>query len=132
MTTDYHTAISTGAAANAATFNTPLAALDAAVGDWGGGANITDEVLKGWAVAGAFKMTSKTPDTTYPNVVASATVVWPDGSAGTFTATSINGEWEAVDAYTITHTDSGLTVTQSAVTRDANGVATTEPALSVS
>jgi hypothetical protein len=31
MTTTYHTAIATGAAANAATFNTPLGALDAAV-----------------------------------------------------------------------------------------------------
>lgn len=31
MTTNYHTAISVGAAANAATFNTPLGALDAAI-----------------------------------------------------------------------------------------------------
>ena len=33
MSTHNHTAISTGAAANAATFNTPLGALDAAIGD---------------------------------------------------------------------------------------------------
>lgn len=32
MTTNYHTAIATGAAANAATINTPLAALDGAIG----------------------------------------------------------------------------------------------------
>lgn len=31
MSTNYHTAIATGAAANAATFNTPLGALDAAI-----------------------------------------------------------------------------------------------------
>ena len=31
MTTNYHTAISVGAAANAATFNTPLGALDEAL-----------------------------------------------------------------------------------------------------
>ena len=33
MTTNNHTAISTGAAANASTINTPLGALDAAIGN---------------------------------------------------------------------------------------------------
>jgi hypothetical protein len=33
MTTDYHTPIATGAAANAATFNAPMAELDAAIGN---------------------------------------------------------------------------------------------------
>lgn len=148
------TAIPFEADANSATFNGPLGELDAALGDLStlttveqsnlvealnevranallGGIYVTQQQLKGWAESGAYEATSITYDTTYPLVVATATVKWPDASVGTFTATTINGTWETVDAYTITHASSGFTVTQAAVTRDINGRVTTKPALTV-
>lgn len=129
MTTQYHTAIATGAAANAATFNTPLGVLDAAIGNQGGGANATAAVLKAWAEGGDYELTSVTRDS--DGIISSATVKWPDGSAGTFTRTTKNSTWLAIDAYTISHTASGKTVTQATVTRDGNGGITTKPALTV-
>ena len=129
MSTNYHTEISTGAAANASTFNTPLGVLDAAIGLGGGGADATASVLKGWAEGGDYELTAVTVDS--DEVITTATVKWPDGSAGTFTTTTKNSTWLAVDAYTISHTDSSQTVTQAAVTRNANGTVTTKPALTV-
>lgn len=63
-------------------------------------------------------------------VVTSAAVVWPDGTTGTFTATTI-GPLNTIDAYTITRVISGVThtYTQSAITRDASGAATSVPAI---
>lgn len=90
-----------------------------------------EERLAEWAAAGAYQMTSITYHASYVGVIAGATVVWPDGSAGTLTATSTNAVWKTVDAYTITHTDSGLTVTQASISRNAYGYPTTPPALSV-
>lgn len=129
MSTTYHTAISTGAAANASTINTPLGVLDAAIGMMGGGSGATDTVLKAWAEAGAYELTAVTVDS--DQVVTTATAKWPDGSAGTFTTTTKNSTWLAVDAYTVSHTTSGKTVTQTAVTRNSSGTVTTKPALTV-
>lgn len=61
------------------------------------------------------------------NVVTSASVTWPDGSGGTFTATTINSTFNAIDAFTVTHSVSGLTVTQAAVTRNSDGAVTVRP-----
>lgn len=132
MSTTHHTPIVTGAAANASTVNAPLAQLDQAIINLGGGAGVTDALLKEWAEGNDYEMTAITYNGTYTTVVASATVKWPDGSAGTFTATTTNTAWQAIDAYTITHTDSSKTVTQAAVTRNSEGSVTTKPALSVS
>lgn len=129
MSANYHTAIATGAAANASTINTPLSALDAAIMVQGGGASASNAALKAWAEAGAYELTAITYDT--DGVVTTATVKWPDGSAGIFTTTAKNSTWLAVDAYTISHADSGKTVTQAAVTRDGNGAVTVKPALTV-
>lgn len=63
--------------------------------------------------------------------VTSATVKWPDGSLGTYTATDYNATHEIYDGFTITHTDSGLTVTQPAVTRGTDGQVTHKPNLTV-
>ena len=146
------TAITTGAAANAATINSPLGELDTAIGTLAslpttvktslvaavaelyaktitGGASVTAAQLKEWTEAGAYEITAVTYSTTYLSVVATATVKWPDGSAGTLTATTINATYEAIDAYTISHTASGLTVTQAAVTRNADGNVITKPVL---
>lgn len=129
MSTTYHTAISTGAAANASTFNTPLGVLDAAIALQGGGAGASAAVLKAWAEGGDYELTAVTVDS--DEVITTATVKWPDGSAGTFTTTTKNTTWLSVDAYTISHTTSGKTVTQTAVTRNSNGTVTTKPALTV-
>jgi hypothetical protein len=90
-----------------------------------------DQVLKGWAVAGSYEMTAITYNVTYPTVIASATVKWPDGSAGVLTVTAFSTTWLEETAYTITHVGSGLTVTQPAVTMDAYGQITVKPALTI-
>ena len=63
----------------------------------------------------------------------SAPVVWPDGSPGTYTATTLSSAFPgAVDAYTITYgSPVTKTFTQPAVTRDANGAVTACPAITV-
>ena len=129
MTTYFHTAITTGAAANAAVINAPLAALDAVLYAAGGGATASPATLKQWTEGLCYELTAITRDA--DGTVASATAKWPDGSAGTFTRTSKNATWLAVDAYTITHAASSKTVTQAAVTRDGNGDITVKPALTV-
>ena len=151
MSTNNHTAISTGAAANASTINTPLGALDAAIGAAVstlsttaktlvgsnnelyaatlGGASVTAQLLKDWTEGGAYELTAVTVDS--DQVITTATVKWPDGSAGTFTTTTKNTTWLAIDAYTISHTTGSKTVTQSAVTRNSSGTITTKPALTV-
>lgn len=64
-------------------------------------------------------------------VVTTATVVWMDGTSGTFTTTSKNTNFLTIDAFTITHTASGKTITQSTVTRNASGAITLKPTLTV-
>lgn len=129
MTTTYHTAITTGAAANASTINSPLGQLDAALASALGGASVLDQILKEWTEAGAYEVTAATVDS--DGLITTGTAKWPDGSAGTFTTTTKNSTWIAIDAYTITHTNSSKTVTQAAVTRDTNGNVTAKPALTV-
>lgn len=65
-------------------------------------------------------------------VVTSSPVTWPNGSTGTFTATTVNATFKCVDAYTVTYVNGTTkTVTQSAVTRNGTGEITTRPALTV-
>lgn len=92
------------------------------------GVRIAD-LLAEWADGQNYELTAITRDS--DGVITTATVKWPDGSAGTFTTTTKNTTWGAIDAYTITHTDSGLTITQSAVTRNANGEVTAKPAITI-
>lgn len=63
----------------------------------------------------------------------SAAVVWPDGTPGTYSATSVSTAFPgAVDAYTVTYgSPAARTVTQPAVTRDASGAVTNRPAMTV-
>ena len=95
----------------------------------GGGALVAEQTLIGWTEAGSYEVTAATYDS--DGVVTTATVKWPDASAGTFTTVTKNTTWLAVDAYTITHAASGQTVTQAAVTRDAVGNVTVKPALTI-
>ena len=115
--------------ANESDLDTRVDAAAAAGVSLAGGATVTDARLKEWTEAGAYEATAISFDA--DGVVTTATVKWPDGSAGVFTTVTKNTTWLAVDAYTITHTVSGLTVTQAAVTRDADGNVTTKPALTV-
>lgn len=88
-----------------------------------------NNVIRMWALASAFSITSATRDS--DGVITTASVLWPDGSAGTFTRTTKNATFLTIDAFTVTHTDSGKTATQPAVTRDASGNVTAQPALTV-
>jgi hypothetical protein len=66
------------------------------------------------------------------DLVASAAVKWPDGSPGTLTITSRDGN-SAVLAYNITYgSPVTKTFTQPAITRNTNGAATNVPAIVVS
>lgn len=85
--------------------------------------------LLAWTLAASYSVTSATRDS--DGVITTATVSWPDGSAGTFTRTAKNAIWLVIDAYTVTHSASGKTVTQAAVTRDSNGNITAQPSLTV-
>lgn len=86
-----------------------------------GGAGIADEVL----LQEGYDMTALTYDA--DGVLTGATVVWFDGSGGVFTVTEIDATLRLPKAYTVTHTVSGKTVTQPAVTRDADGNITAKP-----
>lgn len=89
-----------------------------------------------------YKQLARTPDLLIAGVVTrnandaatSAPVKWPDGTPGTYTATTLNATFlGAVDAYTITYgSPVTATYTQPAVTRNANGAATNVPEIVVS
>ncbi|QAY16081.1 hypothetical protein SEA_ELESAR_29 [Arthrobacter phage Elesar] len=65
--------------------------------------------------------------------ITSAAVVWPDGTPGTFTGTPSAAFPGALDSYAITYGDPLVrTYTQPAVTRDAAGAITNQPAISIS
>lgn len=96
-----------------------------------GGSGITSSTLVAWVAGENYEFTFVTYDSVYPTVIASATVKWGDGSTGIYTTTAINATFELVDAFTITHTASGKTVTQAAVTRNADGLVILKPAMTV-
>lgn len=86
-------------------------------------------MLRAWAASGAYTLTSATRDG--DGVVTTATVSWPDGSSGAYVTVSKNPTWLTVDAYTVTHANSGKTATQPLVTRDGNGNVTAQPAITI-
>lgn len=85
--------------------------------------------LLAWTLAASYSVISATRDS--DGVITTATVSWPDASTGTFTRTAKNAIWLVIDAYTVTHSASGKTVTQAAVTRDSNGNITAKPSPTV-
>lgn len=89
----------------------------------------TNQTLIDWTEAGSYQVEAATYDS--DGVVTTATVVWPDGSAGTFTRTAKDATFLSINGYTITHANSSKTVTQATVTRDSGGRVTTKPALTV-
>ncbi len=95
----------------------------------GGTGPTTADYLRDWGTHPHDYLVSMTYDVTYPDLIVSGAIAWPDGSPGTYTLVSSTNElW---DAYTASHTDSGLVVTQSAVTRNAGDYVITRPAIVV-
>jgi len=88
-----------------------------------------DQQLIEWAGGKDVEMLSRTLNG--DGLTTSATLKWPDGSGGDFTATDYNATHELYDGWTKSHTASGKTVTQAAVTRNADGIVTNKPALTV-
>ena len=68
------------------------------------------------------------------NAITSAAVVWPDGTVGTFTTTSLSTSFPgAIDAYNITYgSPVTKTFSQPAVTRNSNGGTVNVPGIVVS
>lgn len=85
--------------------------------------------LRAWAYAQAFQLASATRDAN--GAIMTASIVWPDGTAGTFTTDAASTVFPgAIDAWHATY-GVASTVTQPAVTRDASGAVTAQPALTV-
>jgi hypothetical protein len=78
-----------------------------------------------WAMGEAYVLSSiqKDPD----EVVTSAIVTWPDLSSGVYTLTEKNETFDEADAWTLTHTTSGKTVTQPTLVRNSDGEVTDVP-----
>ena len=95
-----------------------------------GGPGISDEALILWSQAEAWSVQSVTRDTN--GIVESAVVVWPDGSVGDFNVLEVDGEWLAVDSYSVSHSLSGKVAVQPPVVRDSStGQVIEQPAMQV-
>jgi hypothetical protein len=128
MSTNFHTAIlsSPKQPANASTVNSPLGELDAAIGLQGGGADATNNYIYAH-FQDALARWSNDPSYhgVYTDVILAVNVIWPDGSGGLYTAVTVDGTWLEPTQWTLTHTDSGKTLTASGLVRNAAGQITT-------
>lgn len=89
-----------------------------------------DDRIAAWFNSSSFSITNA--QVSYLGVITNATLRWPDGATGTYTVTSIDTSFSAPNSWTYTHSITGKTFTQSAVTRDsASGVVTGVPTISV-
>lgn len=88
--------------------------------------------LETWANAQTFQLVSATRDAN--SAIITATIVWPDGTPGVFTTDAASIEFPgAIDAWHATYAGSpAKLITQTAVTRDANGAVTAQPAITIS
>lgn len=88
--------------------------------------------LKSWAYVQSFSIVSATRNA--KNVITTASILWPNGATGTFTADTINARYNTIDAWHATHTinDVTKTVTQTAVTRNSKGAVTEQPTITIS
>ena len=87
--------------------------------------------LLNWAYVQSFAITSATRNAN--DVITTASIRWPDGATGTFTADTINATFNAIDAWHATHILNAVTktVTQTAVTRNSNGAVTAQPVITI-
>jgi hypothetical protein len=89
-------------------------------------------MLLAWALTQAFQVVTATRDTN--GVIVTASIIWPDGTAGVFTtdvaSTAFPG---AIDAWHATYAGTpSKTITQPAVTRDADGAVIAQPTITIS
>ena len=85
----------------------------------------------GWLILAIPALTFTSITRNGNEAITSASVKWPDGTTGTWTTDTLSSSFPgAVDAYHVTY-GSVHTVTQAAVTRDASGAVTAQPALAV-
>jgi|GEM_PF-3742292 len=90
--------------------------------------------LSAWTYSSSYALTSITRNS--DNAIIAATVVWPDGGTGTFTSDVLSTAFPgATDAYHITYIPPGggstKTITQSLLTRNADGAVIAQPALTI-
>lgn len=99
----------------------------------GGAADSISSLLTQWALAQSYRVVSASRDAN--EAITTASIVWPDGSTGTFTTDTASTLFPgAIDAYHVTYVPSvgaSKTVTQAAVTRDLAGAVTAQPALTI-
>lgn len=91
----------------------------------------TNAQLTAWALAQSFSVTTATRDSN--GAITTASIVWPDGVSGTYTADTLSTAFPgATDAWHATYNALGTkTITQPAVTRDSNGAVTAQPAIAI-
>jgi hypothetical protein len=86
-----------------------------------------------WAYSGAYRPTSNPIPLDANGVVTTANIVWPDGATGVYVtdATTDDG---AINAWHATYVNGTVskTITQPAVTRDADGVVIYQPEITIS
>jgi len=114
---------------NGVSLSTYIAGLSNVWGAVSNAVSMTDSNLLQCVAAEGFQLLTIQRDSN--SVATNATVRWPDGTGGVFTASSVNTNWQAIDAFTITYTNRSRTITQSAVSRDVNGAVTNKPALTI-
>lgn len=87
--------------------------------------------LQTWANAQTFQLVSATRDAN--SAIISATIVWPDGVSGVFTTDVASSEFPgAIDAWHATYAGApAKLITQTTVTRDANGAVIAQPAITI-
>lgn len=95
-------------------------------------AALTTNGLLDWAYTQSFRLVSATRDSN--GAITTASIVWPDGATGTFTTDTASTAFPgAIDAWHATHVVGAVTktITQTAVTRDADGAVTAQPAITI-
>ncbi len=92
-----------------------------------------DMKLRDWFVRLETFMSTMVWEAVDARWVTSANLTWPDGSLGVYTllvsntGTWASSGWAGIDSWSATHVDSGLTITQPTITRNANGDPTEYP-----
>ena len=83
-----------------------------------------EQQLRAWLNSEAWTWTSINNFSDTPEVTATATVQWPDGVAGVYTALTYDALLKQWNSRKITHVASGKTITQAMKGRDSNGMVT--------
>lgn len=109
-------------------------AFDSSGGDDGGGGIPVDSwkyALMTWAITQAYILVNVNRDAN--GAVITADIQWPDGVNGVLVTDKASDFPGVIDAYRVTYSsDPVVTVTQAAVTRDANGAVINQPLLIIS